>query len=49
MDYTRPNHIPTPKEIAAQTRQESWGLVAFAVAIVAITITAALVCGSQIH
>ena len=49
MDYTRPNHVPTPEEIAAQTRRESGCLVAFAVAIVAITITAALVFGSQIH
>ncbi|MFG5778572.1 hypothetical protein ACFIQF_16025 [Comamonas sp. J-3] len=48
MDYTRPNHVPTDAEEARQTEQEQRGLIIFAVLVVAITLVAAIVFGSQI-
>ncbi|MEG0921898.1 MAG: hypothetical protein RSD57_00860 [Comamonas sp.] len=48
MDYTRPNHIPTPQEIAAAERTEQMWLIAFAALVVAMTIAATLVLGSRI-
>ena len=48
MDYTRPNHVPTDAEEARQTEKEQRGLIIFAVLVVAITLVAAIVFGSQI-
>ena len=48
MDYTRPNHVPTAAEQAHEARQETRGLVVFAVLVVLVTLAAALVFGSQI-
>lgn len=48
MDYTRPNHVPTPEELAAAARTEQRWLVAFAVLVAMVTVIATLVFGSMI-
>ena len=48
MDYTRPNHIPTPEEEAAQERSEFLMLKWFAVLAVIVVVMTALVFGTRI-
>ena len=48
MDYSRPNHIPTPQELAAAARVEQYWLIAFAVAVAVLTIALTLLFGSKI-
>ena len=48
MDYTRPNHIPTPAEEAAEEQTEYLMLKWFAVVAVIIVVATALMFGARI-
>lgn len=48
MDYTRPNHIPTPEEEAAEERTEYLMLKWFAVLAIIIVVMTAVVFSSKI-
>ncbi len=48
MDYSRPNHIPTPQELAAAERVEQRWLIAFAVVVAVLTVSLTLLFSSKI-
>ena len=48
MDYTRPNHVPSADELAAQARAENRWLAVFAAVLAVVVVGLALVFGSHI-